>query len=201
MSYCEQAFYGFCTRHWPCEFKKKDNSCVSVYSGHLKGHQNATGKVFADGAYQAGFNPDDILCQWIQWLEEELSKVHESREKMILEREDLTAEEITSKLHADNLKKFYSRLGASNSFVSHWTCFCCLRETPVHALTCGHVLCSPCVSSYGTSKGKGFIEIKHCPLDLEPEMPLQSYHIKVKPPLAGVRVLCLDGYDDLKKYR
>ncbi len=31
----------------------------------------------------------------------------------------------------------------------HSACWCCLFEAPEHVLSCGHVLCTPCVKAYG----------------------------------------------------
>ena len=195
MVYCEQAFSDFCNRHWPCSFHKKKERCVNVLFGHAsKGHQNEKGDVLATGDYVPSFHYNSNMCRWIQRLEQEMNYMQESRDKALLARPDLSAEEITSTLHLGNLSKFYTQIGSASKFMSHSTCFCCLREIPVHPLTCGHVLCTPCIHSYGVPKGKGSIELLECPMGRAAEQWSESCLFRFKPPLAGVRVLCLDGY-------
>ena len=192
MSYCERAFTDFCDMHWPCSFRKGKLQCVKVAVGHnTKGHQTAQGKVIETGDYVPSFHYHKELGQWIQSLEQALQKIESAKDTS---RPMLNAENVIPKLHVDNLQTFYSNIGSANNFRSHCTCFCCLREVPLHPLTCGHVLCTPCVRSYGTSKDTELIEVSQCPICLPEER--QSYlstTIQFKPKLAGVRVLCLDG--------
>ena len=195
MAYCEQAFSDFCDRHWLCTFHKKKQRCVNVNFGHAsKGHQNKEGKVLASGDFVPSFHYNSDLGNWIRRLEREIMQIQETRDKALLAWPDLNAEEITSKLHLENINRFYTQIGSASNFMSHSTCFCCLREIPVHPLSCGHVLCTPCVRSYGKSDGRGSIEILECPIGRVEERWLEPCLVQFKPPLAGVRVLCLDGY-------
>ena len=108
---------------------------------------------------------------------------------------ETTEEEAASKLHHQTMNEFYQRLAPAEHFVSHTACFCCLRELPEHALRCGHIFCSACMRSYGSTKEKkGFICLKSCPLHSHATQWKFPFEIKVKPALAGVRVLSLDGY-------
>ena len=190
MDYCEQAFTDFCEWHWPCNFHKKDVRCVNVYSGHAKGHQNAAGKVLAAGNYVTSFHYNNDLCRWIQRIDKDLDSIQMSKDDA---GPRFNVEEVISSLHIENMKTFYKEIGSTNSFSSHYTCFCCLREIPVHPLACGHVLCSACVRSYGVPKGTGSVEMHKCPICQAQNLRLSSCLVRFMPPLAGVRVLSLDG--------
>lgn len=190
MDHCEQAFADFSEWHWPCNFQKKNVRCVNVYSGHAKGHQNAAGKILAAGNYVPSFNYNNDLCRWIQRLDKDLNSIQMSRDDV---SPGFNVEEVIPTLHVENMKMFYREIGSANNFSSHYTCFCCLREIPEHSLNCGHVLCSACVRSYGVPKGTEFVEMRTCPICQAQDLPLSSCLVKFKPPLAGVRVLCLDG--------
>ena len=193
MIYCEQAFNDFCDRHWPCSFRIRESRCTNVYFGHndTKGHQNTRGKVIATGDYLPSFHYNNDLSKWIQCLETEIDKIEQARASS---RPGLKADDVSLALHARNVQNFYRNIGLASNFISNYTCFCCLREVPLHPLTCGHVLCTPCVHSYGMPRGPGLIDILQCPICLPGEPQPQPTVIHLKPTLAGVRVLCLDGY-------
>lgn len=102
---------------------------------------------------------------------------------------------IITKIHLINVNSFYHRVGGAQRFVSHSTCFCCLRELAEHPLPCGHVLCTPCIKGYGKphSELSGSYTVATCPLhDFDAVFRVPA-EILFKPPLAGVRVLALDG--------
>ena len=187
MSYCEQAFAYFCDRYWPCRFVKRGSRCANPYSGHAKGHQDASGKMLADGAYDPLFSYGDDLCTWNLRLEHEIKNIQVSENNA---KPSLKVKKSLATMHLENIKKFYGKMGPASNFQSHRTCFCCLREIPVHPLACGHILCSPCVRIYGVSKDRVSMEMLSCPI-----CQAQDYGclIKFMPPFAGVRILCLDG--------
>ena len=81
------------------------------------------------------------------------------------------------------------------AFISHTTCFCCLFEPPEHALSCGHVLCTPCLRAYGRSRGRNTVEIEGCPMERSSgRSKYGSWKVLLKPDAAGLRILTLDGY-------
>lgn len=187
MSYCEQAFSYFCDRHWPCRFVKRGSRCANPCFGHAKGHQKADGKMLAKGAYDPSFSYGDDLCTWTQRLECEINNIQVS--KMDAEP-SVKIKKSLARMHLENIKTFYKKMGFASNFQSNCTCFCCLREVPVHPLACGHILCSPCVRTYGVPKDSVYMEMLSCPI-----CQAQGYSclIKLMPALAGVRILCLDG--------
>ena len=197
MDYCEDALEDLCDLHWPCEFYNDRGYCVNFRSGHNpKGHQNSKGKILAVGDYVSSFTVDVVADEWSDMLVRKLKRMHRSTQESPSSIDtDTTEEEVASTLHHRTMNEFYNRLGPAEHFVSHSTCFCCLRELPEHALPCGHVFCTACVQSYGSTKErKGLINMRSCPMHSHATQCEIPFHIKVKPPLAGVRVLSLDGY-------
>ena len=98
-------------------------------------------------------------------------------------------------LHSHNVNHFFQRLGGASNFVSHSTCFCCLRDLAEHPLPCGHILCSACIKHYGRQHAKvaELFTIDACPLhEFDTKFPT-PWEIQFKPPSAGVRILSLDG--------
>lgn len=190
MTYCEQAFTDFCDWHWPCAYRKRNNHCANVYFGHAKGHQNAAGKVLATGRYIPSFRYHDDLSKWIQTLKRDLKKSQAFKNDARL---GFNIEQDTCAQHIKNMRIFYQWVRSDSDFRNHHTCFCCLRDTPVHPLTCGHVLCDACVHSYGVPKGTRSIEMLDCPLCQAHNLKSPTSIINFMPPFAGVRVLSLDG--------
>lgn len=184
MSQIEQAFDYFCYCHWPCKFMKRGSRCANPYSGHAKGHQNAKG---AKGDYDPSFSYGDDLWAWKVRLECAINSIQASKDDA---EPSLKVTKSLTTLHLQNIKTFYEKIGPASNFQSHCTCFCCLREIPVYPLACGHILCSPCVRSYGVPKGREFVEMLSCPI-----CQAQGYGrlIKFMSPHAEVRILCLDG--------
>lgn len=187
MNYCEQAFAYFCHRHWPCNFTKRNSRCANPYSGHAKGHQNAKGRMLGKGAYDPSFSYGNDLWTWTLRLEQEIHNIQVSKDNA---ESGLRAKNSVATLHLKNMKTFYRKIGSASNFQSNCTCFCCLREIPLHPLACGHILCNPCVRSYGVPKERIFMEMLSCPIC---QAQNHGRLIKFMPSLAGVRILCLDG--------
>lgn len=199
INHCHDALEDFCDWHWPCEYSSSTaGRCVNVRSGHSpKGHQLRSGRTFGSGPYFSNFSAADFSNQW-------KSKIHYDL-KLLLSRlqeasRDGESEELTaSKIHkAAILDPFYKHVGSSDKYVSHSTCLSCLIATPEHVLPCGHVLCTPCVQAFGSSRrksrGKFLFEVDSCPLWHEkPEVWSTPWQTLFKPASAGVRILTLDG--------
>ena len=178
----------------PCSFENHRGRCCNVRSGHSpKGHQNANGRVIAPGSYESDFQPEEFEGEWIQQIRGALQEIQLAFTEKSHDQRDTPEAHIASKLHLDQINSFYRSLGNVGSFVSHETCFSCLRELPEHPLPCGHVLCLPCVQAYGQKVSSTLIELSRCPLHLHETVWQPAWQIKIKPPYAGVRILCLDG--------
>ena len=180
--------------YWPCNFKNRHGRCCNMKSGHNpKGHQSSDGKILAAGEYQSDFQADNYADEWIENLRHNLDDIQRSLQDALTRLPHMTEQEAASRLHREIMNDFYIRLGRVSNFVSHSTCFSCLRELPEHPLPCGHVLCAPCVEAYGIRCDKTLIRMKACPLHVYETQWLSPWQIRVKPLYAGVRILSLDG--------
>lgn len=169
-------------------------------SGHnRKGHQNSEGKIIAAGDYQSNFHADDYADEWYANIHSRLDDIQKSLQDTLVRLPHMTEQQAVSGLHREQMYDFYGKLGCATQFVSHSTCFSCLRELPEHPLPCGHILCTPCVTDYGLRSSKTLIKLDACPLHQETTWPFE-WEIKLKPLYAGVRVLSLDGQVTLFNY-
>ncbi|KAH7122438.1 hypothetical protein B0J11DRAFT_437907 [Dendryphion nanum] len=198
LSHLYAALENFCEMYWPCEYVHIGSGarCVNVRSGHgKKGHQNASGKVIADGLYQSRWTfetlQNEFTCNSYFRLEELLELLQQKQRLGVLNKH------IAAEIHRDDVMAYFynhvSGKGKLHEYNSHTVCFCCLSKPPEHALPCGHVLCTPCVETYGHKRSKTEVDMQGCPLENQAARSFQSWKIHFKPEFAGVRVLSLDG--------
>ena len=203
MNHIDAALDNFCDRHWPCEYVGRDGEkCVNVRSGHgSKGHQSKSGRLFDVGDYQSTFQ----FATHANWLRlkiysrlDYLLRLLQKRVKEVAEdSSDVPVEgKIAAEIHKDRvMADFYLHAARKEprKFISHSTCFSCLFEPPIHALPCGHIICTACLKDYGRSYNKLEVEIGGCPLEMSTRPLQQTWKVYLKPPAAGIRVLILDG--------
>ena len=105
--------------------------------------------------------------------------------------------QVAAEIHRDDVMTwFYNHVAGGDKpqdYSSHSVCFCCLSEPPEHSLPCGHVLCTPCIKTYGQQHNKTEVDIQKCTLDIHAARAYRPWRIHFKPESAGVRVLTLDG--------
>ena len=186
----------FCDIYWPCSYTtKKGQRCVNVRTGHSKGHQTAKGKIRA-GDYQSSFSAKVYGKQWLATLKQNLDDVQKEFQDQDSRNGRTTSSNQTAlEVHRNHMSKFFMRVGGATKYVSHTTCFCCLKEVPQHLVFCGHVLCTACIEAYGTTSsqsGASRISLSACPLH-PMDLFVDQWHVSFKPLYAGVRVLSLDG--------
>jgi energy-coupling factor transporter ATP-binding protein EcfA2 len=196
MEHCDDALDDFCDRHWACEYMSNRGRCVNVKAGHnTKGYQLKNGQVLAVGGYQSSFAPQEYRAGFRNDIYTALARLLEELQEANSESSHLELEQ-AAHIHRDwVLKHFFNHLGGPKEFVSHTACFSCLVSIPEHPLPCGHVLCTPCVKAFGTSRSRTTIDMKYCPLhenNTQAHFRL-SWQISLKPPGAGIRILTLDG--------
>ncbi|KAK1491219.1 hypothetical protein CTAM01_10334 [Colletotrichum tamarilloi] len=196
VDFCNVALEGYADFYAPCTFSHpKYGKCYNVKFGHdPKGHQNKHGRIFAAGNYQSDVDLQDFAGQWIDQIRNHLRQLHARFQEATSRVREQSEQKVAADLHRYQLNDFYFSLGNVGDFISHSTCFSCLRELPEHPLPCGHVLCLPCIQAYGI-KAHTTVEMKRCPLHERETMWEPAWTVVVKPQFAGARVLCLDGYD------
>ncbi|CAN9312297.1 unnamed protein product [Alternaria alternata] len=196
MDHCDSALDDFCAIFWPCSFiGRKGEQCVNVKERHVKGHQNHRGTVLGAGPYQSSFTFDNFCDDWSFHLKHyciDLRKKLDSEMTLSPFVEEIDA---VTQLHLANVTNFYHHMGGAQNFVSHTTCFCCLREMAEHPLPCAHVLCTACIKGYGKPhlELSGSYTIAKCPLHYHKAVFSTPVEIYFKPPMAGLRILSLDG--------
>jgi hypothetical protein len=168
-------------------------------STHEKGHQNSQGKIIAAGAYTSRFRADRYYPTWRKNIKTAIGVIHRD----LLDQQSrgdrgVPEEQHLLKLHSDLMDQLYETIGSAGDFLSHSTCFCCLMQAPQHTLPYGHVLCSPCIRSYGQQssekkENKFVFKMDNCPLHPAETKWQPPCIIRFKPDHAGVRLLCLDG--------
>ena len=130
-------------------------------------------------------------------LERFIEKIQKEFQLERDQKPESSDEVLVLRQHSALMSNFYSETNqfALNKFRSHWTCVSCFAEMSIHALPCGHVLCTPCVKGYGETSNKLDFIFKHCPLHPEQtQWERRPFVIRFKPDFAGVRLLSLDGY-------
>jgi hypothetical protein len=185
----DEAVENYCGFVWPCEFRTNQGRCVNTKMGHgVKGHQNEQGKIIGTGDWQVAMGDFDMAQHCRQMLKD--------RFEALLQKNSLR-EQISSDTHAENLTRFYARIGCAHNYISHTVCLYCLANTspPEHPLPCGHILCTRCVREFGRHvRDSSAVQMLRCPLDLLGESQWKfPYIIDFVPEFAGVRILSLDG--------
>jgi hypothetical protein len=196
IDHCDSSLDDFCAIFWPCSFmSRKGERCVNVKERHVKGHQNQRGTVIGSGCYESSFTFDTFCDDWFDHLKHYLTKFQGELESQMTKFRIADEVAVTTALHLANVTSFYYHNGGARKFVSHATCFCCLRELAEHPLPCGHVLCTACVKGYGKPHEElsGSFTITSCPLHNYEAVFSTPLEVYFKPPLAGLRILSLDG--------
>jgi hypothetical protein len=188
----------FWSQHLTCEFRNGSYRCVNVGANHdPKGHQNAKGKVIP-GDFESSFQPEVYLPIWKNAIRSQMRDIDLELENASRRAPSYSREAYMMQVHHDTMIAFYDTVGSAAGILSHATCFCCLMQSPEHALRCGHVLCTQCVRahgelSHGNISTRAVVSLKCCPMhptETQWEIPCL---VRFKPEHAGVRLLCLDG--------
>jgi hypothetical protein len=130
-------------------------------------------------AFNSSFEPRSKGTWWSLCIEKELVSLHEPVARGI---------QTSAQAHLINSRR-YSKL--FEPVKTNLTCLTCLRHKPEHVKACGHSLCDNCVRIFGN----GVIGFEH-QFVVPSCIPCQdqsSLVVQLKPPTAGVRILCIDG--------
>ena len=187
----------FCNFWWPCDYRGKNGKqCINAREGHVKGHQDERGKLIGNGEYQSDFSAESYRSEWNSHLQQTLLDIEKRMNRnysMNLEHHHTRESKEAKRLHLCKMNEFYQNLGGADGFHSNQSCFSCLRDMPEHPLPCGHVICSPCVRNFGSPISRTAFSLAFCPLHQTDYVWGDCVQISLKPHLAGVRVLSLDG--------
>ena len=181
---------------WPCTYSDVGGDrCVNCKESHSKEHQNKNGKVIGTGPYQADFTFDGYCEYWYHDVLQGLTIFDKSLRPRTMRFLNVDKMARMRKFHHFDMSDFYYRAGGAERFVSHSFCLCCLTKMAEHPLPCGHVLCTPCVKDFGRPhpQNANSIVIGSCPLHDEKAKFMSPIEIGFRPPLAGLRILSLDG--------
>lgn len=192
------ALQGFFRNWWPCERQ----GCTNVASGHAIGHAikgpNGTSNEL-DEQYQRrdGLDFDNYYAsfraQITKSLSNLLSKLPRHQRQELVEGNEKSA---AQRIHKQLIQAFYRKhstlaAGLFPNYVDHTACLACLIGLANHTLPCGHAICSDCAVTFGTYYGETALKVFECPIDG------RAFHspklVNREPPLAGVRVLSIDG--------
>ena len=193
--FLEAALEEFCDIYWPCSYVSlKGQKCVNVRSRHSpKGHQNEKGRIIGTGVYYSNFSAETYKKEWLSTLRHRLIALEQELQRRDTEMGKDVPDPATARtLHKEVISEAFKNFGTAAYYISHTTCFCCLKEVPQHGLPCGHVLCSACVKAFKTDQSATFVTLDSCPLHPFEPFP-EQWRIAMKPDYAGVRVLSLDG--------
>jgi hypothetical protein len=185
---------------WPCNVQ----GCINVKDGHSKGHQDVRGKTLIprpdspealSSEYKAALSLD-TEATLREFQNNVLAKLNVDLSKIGHLSQHLTTD-ASKELHSSHMKHFYAQHDARRGSLafqdSNLGCLCCLTGTAEHSLECGHIICTDCITSYGTQLTDTLIEISKCPLH-DRTTVFDATRISVVPNLAGCRVLSLDGF-------
>jgi len=199
----QPAFDVFCLLWLPCTYQLGNFRCHNFKSTHdQKGHQGAEGNLFGKGPFQTNFDQTEFFERWIRGIAKEVDRLRQLLHEQPASpthgcygKRDIAA----ARLHQIRLSEFLSeKVGDSSDFVSHRVCLFCLRHNmPENDLPCGHTLCNRCFEML-SDRGSDWDTVRRlefCPFHSKNQTSTEggSFEVQVKPPHAGVRILCLDG--------
>jgi predicted acylesterase/phospholipase RssA len=193
-----------------CEYNG-NGKCTLLLRSHAElQHQNAEGHVIANGDFvdRAGLVAG-LQDQWQQCMIEHIEEVGKAI-KQQSETNDVRGSQKTLEVdaiwtvHSQALAKLTRENPSLNIGVDYTIspCFYCFREVGSNTLPCKHAVCEPCARSIEFEsnfcnptwkKDERFAVVDRCILHLETERFDEPTYLYTRPPLAGYRVLALDG--------
>lgn len=195
---CKAALHRFCEEHVPCCFTHtKWGDCRNVKSTHVKGHQNAKGKIMS-GPYVSNFEAKSYESEWIESLKAKIQALEADFNKQLAHnlrasrqgRVRVSDKEVAVRLHSEALVEFFTQSSCGSQCFSNATCFGCLMAIPEVPIACGHAFCKSCATEHGDTSSDLALYLKCCPLHPQEQF---DWEVPQKAEFAGVRILTLDG--------
>ncbi|KAK3900585.1 hypothetical protein C8A05DRAFT_17128 [Staphylotrichum tortipilum] len=207
---CNRAITDFLDHNLQCAFVDPDSSerCVNTKFGHAIGHQSEAGSLLNPGLFVHGAFDSARFVSAVQGsIDRTMKHINAKNPASRQEWRRFAAERQRVRLaslrqlggYPDHLSSKLSVLGSTRRRdVSHTSvCYGCLFGRPEYALPCGHVLCLPCLEDFDrtdpSARYPGVFVHKECIICAASTGEGWPYKAQVRPDLAGLRVLSLDG--------
>lgn len=201
-SLCARAVSQFLHQNAQCAFIDPDNGekCVNTFIGHAQGHQNGMGKLLKGGLFVSdNFDSQGFLTTVETAVHAMMFDINEKAPSSRRQWRRYAAD-----VHRANLAHLRSLKGfpcVSNGVIerdipSTSVCYGCFFGRPEYRLPCDHVICEHCIKDFDETPREeqypGWATHHSC-IICEATDQRWPYRVPVKPDLAGVRVLSLDG--------
>jgi len=200
---CNEVVEDFFKKYKPCTFRLRPRTllhldpspCVLRKNGHTDGKHRA--KSHVQYSSQSGDFSTDFLLSAYAWDGSvlEMLKLIERDQGCPEWRDERTRGQAHRYIMLTHCRFFLDK-----DIFSNQICLCCLANPPEHKLHCGHTLCTQCVLDFGRVKNSTQIVVEACPLHTTQDTSLSASvvttAVKTEPHFSGLRVLCLDGYED-----
>ncbi|KXX79898.1 Calcium-independent phospholipase A2-gamma [Madurella mycetomatis] len=202
---CDRAVSKFLDDNAQCAYVNPSNGrrCVNTKSGHAQGHQDQTGACLSLGFFiSSSFDSQSFLAIVEKSIGELMNKIDSAPSLSRLDWQRRAAE-----AHRENLKKLRELNGfpwkkssyTQNDFGRDASvCYACFFGRPEYRLPCGHAICVTCLEDFDSDQimdkklYPGVFTHSRC-IICDATGAAWPYRTHVKPRLAGVRVLSLDG--------
>lgn len=188
----KSAYATYYQNYAPCSEKSGEKCCVNFQNTHTKGHQDASGTIFAVGPYISPSN-SQLETEFYDLVKQKFYERVTQLRSFVTSLADYKAAAFLK--HRDTLKV---EANFWNKNFSTKTCFICLFNHPDYSLPCGHSICQWCIARFGApdEKERGVYKLSSCDLcgiSEATSSQLWPWEIKLKHPSAGLRILTMDG--------
>jgi hypothetical protein len=200
---CNRAMSHFLDNNSQCSFVDPGSGekCVNTKTGHAQGHQSKFGMLlkeglFADGDFDSGKFLRSIETALVSLMQDINTQAHSSRRQW---------QRLAADQHKRNIEVLRNRGGYPsvagkrklNGIGRTSVCYGCLFGRPEYRLPCSHVICAACLRDFDQTdparQYPGNIIHNECIVCADSSSPGWPYRTQVRPDLAGLRVLSLDG--------
>ncbi len=205
---CTRAITDFLDNNLLCDFTDPHSRerCVNTKIGHAAGHQSATGELLRAGLF---VNTDIDAARFVAKVKRHIQLV-----LRIIEAEGPASRREWRRLSAERHQAEITLLRAIGGYPFaassglygkadlgfSSTCYGCLFGRPEYAFPCQHVLCAACLEDFDQTDPEerypGVFVHKRCVICAAPKWDIHQvwpHKTHVRPDLAGLRVLALDG--------
>jgi hypothetical protein len=201
-SLCARAISQFLNETAQCAFIDPDNGerCINTYMGHAQGHQSGDWKLLKGGLFMSdNFDSQGFLTIVETAVHAIMFNINAKAPSSRRQWRRYAAE-----VHRENIAELRLLKGSlcmSKGMIEHdirstTVCYGCFFGRPEYQLPCNHVICEYCIKDFDETPKEdqypGWATHHSC-IICEASDSGWPYRIPLKPDLARVRVLSLDG--------